>query len=240
LAVTFDCWGTLIRDRDMDAAMARRERAITRLLGVDEQRAAGLLKEAWERHHDAWTRISQFGPGRMAVHCVRELGVKDEGVLAELRAEFEEATLEVGVEAVDGVHETLGGLEARGIRRGLVCDTGMTPGRVVRRLLEDLGVASYLEVLGFSDEIGVPKPDRGIFATVLAELGAKPEESVHVGDLKRSDIAGALSFGMRAVRFRGVHDDASDLPDAAVVIDRLPDLLALVGVYAPDSKEASL
>jgi putative hydrolase of the HAD superfamily len=228
-AVTFDCWATLIRDRDMQAATARREEAITRILGVDADRAAVLLREAWQRHHDAWTRISTFGPGRMAAYCVEETG-GDEVALEALTREFEEATLATGVEAVDGAVDTLRALEAVGIRRGLVCDTGITPGRVVREMLGDLGIHPHLEVLCFSDEVGVPKPDPGIFAKALAELGAKPEEAVHVGDLRRTDIAGARASGMRAVRFRGAHDDASDLPDAEVVIDRLPDLLELLGV----------
>ena len=45
-AVTFDCWGTLIRDRDMAAATALREAAIRRLLGVDEEQARALIREA--------------------------------------------------------------------------------------------------------------------------------------------------------------------------------------------------
>ncbi|MFN2544969.1 MAG: HAD family hydrolase [Actinomycetota bacterium] len=232
-AVTFDCWATLIRDRDFDAATKRREAAITRLLGVDADRAAALLQSAWDRHHEAWKEISTFGPGRMAVYCAEQTGVADEEMLAELTGEFEEATLATGVEAVDGAEHTLRTLQAAGIRRALVCDTGMTPGRVVRWMLGDVGLLPYLETLCFSDEVGVPKPDAGIFAKALAELGAKPEEALHVGDLKRTDIAGARSFGMAAVRFRGAHDDRSDLPDAEAVIDRLPDLLQLLGVPDP-------
>ena len=41
---------------------------------------------------------------------------------------------------------------------------------------------------------------------------------------------GATGFGMKAVRFRGVHDDVSELPDAEVVIDRLPQVLVLIGL----------
>jgi putative hydrolase of the HAD superfamily len=227
-AVTFDCWATLIRDRDLPAATVRREEAITRLFGVEADRAHALLQDAWDRHHDAWKAVSTFGPGRMAAYCAEELGVLDDDVVAELTAEFEEATLSTGVDAVDGAGDTLRALEAGGIRRALVCDTGMTPGRVVRWMLGDAGLLPHLEVLCFSDEVGVPKPDAGIFAKALAELGVKPEEAVHVGDLRRTDIAGARAFGMGSVRFRGVHDDQAELPDGDAVIDRLPDLVALV------------
>jgi putative hydrolase of the HAD superfamily len=232
-AVTFDCWATLIRDRDLAAATLLREQAITRLLSVDEARAKALLGEAWDRHHDAWKQVGTFGPGRMAVYCVEQLGIDDADLLAELTAEFEEATLATGVDAVEGAKETLQALQEAGIRRGLVCDTGMTPGRVVRWMLGDTGLVPFLEVLCFSDEVGVPKPDPGIFAKALAELGVKPGQALHVGDLKRTDIAGARSFGMAAVRFRGAHDDQSDLPEADAVLDRLPELLQLLGVQPP-------
>jgi FMN phosphatase YigB (HAD superfamily) len=233
-AVTFDCWATLIRDRDFDAATRRREEAIRRLLGADDPRAASLLNEAWERHHDAWKGVATFGPGRMAAFCAEQLGVDDADVVAELTAEFEEATMATGVEAVEGAEHTLRSLEAAGLRRALVCDTGMTPGRVVRWMLGDVGLLPYLEVLCFSDEVGVPKPDAGIFAKALAELGVKPEEAVHVGDLKRTDVAGARAFGMAAVRFRGAHDDRSELPDADAVLDHLPELLDLLAVPTPE------
>jgi FMN phosphatase YigB (HAD superfamily) len=230
-AVTFDCWGTLIRDRDTVAATALREAAIHRLLGVDAERATALLREAWDRHHEAWTNIGMFGPGRMAAHCVEAAGdPADEETLAELTLEFEEATLETGVDATPGAREALARLEAAGIRRALVCDTGMTPGRVVRTMLDGLGIESHLEFLAFSDEVGVPKPDPAIFAKALAELGVKPEHAVHVGDLKRTDVGGARAFGMRTVRIRGAHDDKTELPEADAVIEVLPELLALLGL----------
>jgi putative hydrolase of the HAD superfamily len=131
---------------------------------------------------------------------------------------------------VEGARETLSQLVGAGIRRGLVCDTGFTPARVVRRLLDDAGLREYLEVLCFSDEVGVPKPGNDIFAKALAELGVRPPEAIHVGDLRRTDIAGAHDVGMHAARFRGVHDDRSDAPDAHIVLDRHNDLLDVIGV----------
>jgi hypothetical protein len=35
---------------------------------------------------------------------------------------------------------------------------------------------------------------------------------------------------MHAARFRGVHDDRSDVPDAHIVLDRHIDLLDVIGV----------
>ena len=229
-AVTYDCWGTLIRDRDYEGAMAIRAGALEHLLGLEPTEAHNLLREAWTRHDEAWNQVETFGPGRMAAYCLEARGIEDDTTMAELTRAFEEASLEVGVAPVDGARETLSELANAGIGRGLVCDTGFTPARVVRHLLDDAGLSDHLETLCFSDEVGVPKPGNDIFAKALAELGVRPPEAIHVGDLRRTDIAGAHDVGMHAARFRGVHDDRSDVPDAHIVLDRHIDLLHVIGI----------
>ncbi|CAN5527647.1 HAD family hydrolase [soil metagenome] len=229
-AVTYDCWGTLLKDRDWEGAMATRSGALRRFLDLDQAAAQELLEEAWLKHDDAWKQVETFGPGRMAAYCLEAKGIFDDDAISELTRDFEEASLEVGVVPVDGARDTLEALVAADIRRGLVCDTGFTPGRVVRRLLDDAGLVDFLEVLCFSDEVGVPKPGGEIFAKALAELGVRPPEAVHVGDLRRTDIAGAHDIGMHAVRFRGVHDDHADAPEAESVIDEHPQLLEVLGL----------
>ena len=227
-AVTYDCWGTLLKDRDWEGAMATRQSALRRFLDLSETEARALLEEAWARHDDAWKQVETFGPGRMAAYCLEARGIFDDDKINELTREFEEASIQTGVDGVEGAQETLAALAAANVRLGLVCDTGFTPGRVVRQLLDDNGLLDHLEVLCFSDEVGVPKPGADIFDKALAELGVRPPEAVHIGDLRRTDIAGAQDVGMHAVRFRGVHDDRSDSREARVVIDRHEEILDLL------------
>jgi putative hydrolase of the HAD superfamily len=188
------------------------------------------LLEAWRKHDEAWKQVETFGPGRMAAYCLEARGIVDDEAIAELTRDFEEASLVAGVAPVDGAAETLGELRRAGIRLGLVCDTGFTPGRVVRGFLEEAGLSEHLETLCFSDEVGVPKPGNEIFAKALAELGARPPEAIHVGDLRRTDIAGAHDMGMHAARFRGIHDDASDAPEAEWVLDEHAQILDVLGL----------
>ena len=131
--------------------------------------------------------------------------------------------------ALDGAVETLKRLSGEGIRTALICDTGFTPGRIIRVLLERVGLLRHLEVCIFSDEVGVPKPHRRMFEAALEPLEAKPHEAVHVGDLRRTDIAGAHAAGMRAVRLRWHYDDDSDHPDADAVADSHAHLLEILG-----------
>ena len=228
-AVTYDCWGTLLRDRDWKGATDLRRSALRRFLDLNEEEASSLLDEAWRKHDEAWKQVETFGAGRMAAYCLEARGVSDDESIAALTKEFEEASLQGGVEAVEGAADTLKALRERGVRLGLVCDTGFSTGRVVRELLTETGLIEHLEVLCFSDEVGVPKPGNEIFAKALAELGARPPEAIHVGDLKRTDIAGAHDIGMHTVRFKGVHDDQSEAAEAECVIARHEQIFDCIG-----------
>jgi FMN phosphatase YigB (HAD superfamily) len=52
-----------------------------------------------------------------------------------------------------------------------------------------------------------------------------PRHIAHVGDRRRTDVAGAQALGMTAVRYTGVFDDASmEGIEAELVVDRLATL----------------
>ena len=231
-AVTFDCWGTLIFDKPETEGRTSynvRVEHLARIGNLSVEAADELLQQAWAHHHTAWHELRGYGAPGMAQHCLEALGIRDERRLRELTDAFEEASIEFGVEVVPDAPATLEELRSRGFKTALVCDTGFTPGRVVRHLLGEHGITPLLDVLAFSDEVGVPKPHERMFRTALDGIGIDAAAAAHVGDLKRTDIAGARAAGMRTIRFRGVYDDETDLPDADVVIAEmrtLPDVVA--------------
>jgi putative hydrolase of the HAD superfamily len=226
-AVTFDCWGTLISDLEPDRARRLRTEAIMRLTGVDETRALGLFDEAWRAHFDSWVAGVHYGSEGMAAYIVSQTVGETDGIAVQLTQIFEDVSEETGVRLVDGAAETLEAIKSSGRATALVCDTGFTPGRVVRRLLEAHRVAGFLDYMAFSNEVGVPKPNRKMFDTALNAIGGGT--AVHIGDLRRTDIAGARGAGMGAVRFRGVWDDtAPEYPEGDVVLDDMRDLPALL------------
>ena len=231
-AVTFDCWGTLIFDKpEVDGRTSYNVRVehLARIGGLEHEAADELLKAAWAHHHTAWHELRGYGAPGMAEHCLRALGISDAARLQELTDAFEEASIEFGVEVVPGAPEAIEEIRRRGLRTALVCDTGFTPGRVVRHLLGEHGITPLLDVLAFSDEVGVPKPHERMFRSALDGIGIGPEMAAHIGDLLRTDVAGARAAGMRTIRFTGVYDDDSDLPDADVVIKEMRELPGLIG-----------
>jgi putative hydrolase of the HAD superfamily len=223
-AVTFDCWGTLIYEPDSSVAWRVRVEALRRAAGrsgreLGPERATLALQTAWERHVDLWRENVASGAREIAGWALERLGICDDAAADALFPELAEAALQQEIRALEGARATLERLEERGIRRALVCDTGFSPGRVVRSLLDRHGLLELLEVQIFSDEAGVPKPHPSLFRAALEPLAVESGHSVHVGDLRRTDVAGGRGVGMGTVRIRGHHDDTSEHPDADAVAD---------------------
>jgi putative hydrolase of the HAD superfamily len=238
--VTFDCWGTLLFERDRAQAQRLRVDAVLRVArrgssALDAETARAALDAAWRRHFDAWHAHRATGAAEMAGWILDSL-LLDAAARRELRPELEralaEASLESEIVALEGARETLEWLAAAGLRRALVCDTGFSPGRVVRQLLARTGLLPLLEALAFSDEVGVPKPHARIFEHALGALGAAPAAALHVGDLRRTDVAGARRLGMRTVRIRDHFDDTSEHAEADHVADSHAHLRELLGAGA--------
>jgi putative hydrolase of the HAD superfamily len=218
--VTFDCWQTLLYDEPRSGAPhAGRVALIAERTGTARERVAEAFAAGWLEHQRAWHRRAVFSGPDITAHVLQAIGVElPPDRQAELVRTLEDEILSRRVHAITGSRELLEALRAAGVRTALICDTGFAPGRVVRQLLARVGLLEHLEVQVFSEEVGAPKPHPRPFRAALEGLGVRAEGSVHVGDLRRSDIAGALAAGMRAVRFRGRNDDrAAERSDVGVL-----------------------
>ena len=109
----------------------------------------------------------------------------------------------------------------------VVCDAAFTPGRVLRRVLA-LTASSAGSAPSSSDEHGWSKPDPRAFLTPLDALGVAPGEAVHVGDIQRTDVAGAQAAGLQAIHFVGVNSSDLSLSTAEAVASRFDELPALI------------
>ena len=66
-------------------------------------------------------------------------------------------------------------------------------------ILEDYGLLSHLDAVVISEEVGIRKPRREIFESVLDELAVEEHEVLHVGDSLTADVAGAVAMGIPSV-----------------------------------------
>ncbi len=240
-AVTFDCWGTLLYEEDKDALYAERVKSLLRIakaqgLEVCEFTARQALDGAWIQHWELWHRGVANGPNEISRWALEELGIKESSATAQLASEFAELAIHSDISALESAGNTLESLARAGVRRALVCDTGFSPGHIVRRILKHAGLLELLEIQVFSDEIGVPKPDPRIFHSALEQLDVLPKRAVHVGDLLRTDIAGARRLGMGTIRITEHHDDPTDHPEADAVAESHPHLQEILGLKEGDEQ----
>ena len=67
--------------------------------------------------------------------------------------------------------------------------------------LETIGLKQKFSCIVLSEEIGIRKPDPGIFLHTVSLLKIKPEECLYVGDSYTNDVTGAIRAGMTACWF---------------------------------------
>jgi HAD superfamily hydrolase (TIGR01549 family) len=97
----------------------------------------------------------------------------------------------------------------------------------LRDVLRHEGLLGFFQVVIDSTEVGLTKPDPGIFHAACNALGVAPGEVAHVGDSYPRDVMGARGAGLSAV---WLAPDAPATPDAGVTrITCLEEIALAVG-----------
>ena len=234
-AVTFDLWNTLLTGTPGAVEIRSRfwrEVIVERGLDIGDDLLHGTLSMLPTRFDEEWRAGRQYGPTEALADCFTAFGDRlaseDRDALA---AAFEAASYELKVAPVADAADVLSAVAATGVAVGIISDTNLAVGRHLRTYLDQHRILQHVTFAAFSDEVGVYKPDPAIFRVALDGLGIDdPTTVAHVGDLRRTDVAGARAMGMVTVRFRGVVDDPEDGAEADNVIDRLADLSVVLGL----------
>lgn len=151
--------------------------------------------------------------------ALRRCGVDDDALAAELDARFEADRASTNP-FIPGAEAALDRLAER-YRLAMV--TNGLPD-VQREKLVRTGLTDRFEAVVISAELGVGKPDRGIYDETLRRMAVPAEACVMVGDSFRRDVAGAQDVGIRGVWI----SCGNPVPDSGVtpflVVDSLADL----------------
>lgn len=95
---------------------------------------------------------------------------------------------------------------------------------IQRQRLASTGLAPLFEVVVISGDIGIEKPDPGIFDAALRQLRLQPHQCLFVGDSVSTDAAGARAAGLDFCWYTRHHADSSLAAPCAIT--SLMDLLA--------------
>jgi HAD superfamily hydrolase (TIGR01509 family) len=223
-AVTFDFWQTIASEPAQPVLHPRRVSLWHEVLrgAHPRERIDEVLRGIARRREHLWRRGEMLTPAEAAAVAAAELDPDiDEATTDALVDAFVRSGEGVELELTPGVADALRELDEAGLRLGIVCDVGFTSGEQLRDVLARHGVLERFDGWAFSDEVGTFKPDPAIFRHVLRELGGiEPAHAAHIGDLRRTDVAGARAMGMVSIRYRGANDDPpEDGPEADHVLD---------------------
>ncbi|RLI33091.1 hypothetical protein DRO66_10665 [Candidatus Bathyarchaeota archaeon] len=203
--VTFDLWNTIFSNMNYDDS--RVGYLVEILNEYGESRDHEEVRDAYIEIHEYVHQISVDEDYRH-VSCLERLAF----ILKKLNVDlprnlklhivktFEKTILEEPPPLVNDVKKVLEVLSPY-YRMGIISDTGITPGKVLRLVLEDANVLGFFKATTFSDETGYNKPHKVMFETALKSLSGKPSEAIHIGDLLETDVVGAKSMGMKVVWF---------------------------------------
>lgn len=203
-AVTFDLWNTILCDRDYGdyridlLTRTLNEEGFARdrhIVEVEYSSTIDFFNEVWrkERRHMPVAKLTEFILNRLDVHLPAE-------VKSNLVKDFKAAIFNDPPPLVKDAKRVLESLHGRyGI--GLISNSGVTPGRNLRQVLNNHKVLQYFSCTVFSDEVGYHKPHPIIFRKAIGKLQVEASDAIHVGDILEADVVGAKAVGMKAVWF---------------------------------------
>jgi putative hydrolase of the HAD superfamily len=244
--IAFDLWETLITN-DPEVSIGHGQYRIERMERVLTARGHAAEAAQIERaYRSVWTRCQElYWSADVDIPCrrqievfIEELGVDpsriDDGTLDELERVYANAAVELLPAVVPGARELLEEVRRRGLRTGLISNTGRTPGYALRQILNRLDLSRYLDAMVFSNEHGVCKPQPSIFETLRSALDARFEEMMFIGDNLYVDVYGAKRCGMKAVHFNPEVRGTAVAPAVEVeveadgVVTRLEEVVPLI------------
>jgi len=182
-AVLFDWNNTLVQFTWDDELLAAGHRAA---LGRDDPAFTARYREL----------MLGDVPHRPYADVLRELGIDD----VDRFIDVEHGTWRPAYAVLGSAQALLDSLRGRGLKTGLVANSWPDPARVLRADVGGFGLAELLDVMVFSEEVGVSKPSPEIFLHALEKLGVEPENAVFVGDGLVNDVQGAAQVGMVSVQ----------------------------------------
>ena len=230
-AITLDYWDTIYHAISAPDRVRKRHeslQAMLRRLGADVPaeeftrlyKASAVEADRWWRdEHRGYSTADRIRwlLAQLAIerpeHCEH---------IALAVEEIDETLTAVPPPLLDGASDGIRALASK-FKLAVISDTGFASGRAQDKLLAQDGLLEHFSATVYSVDVGHAKPRPEPFRRALELLGVQPHEALHVGDIERTDVGGALAIGMRAVRLDQVRPGGSS--DAEYVATSYRDLV---------------
>ncbi len=222
--VSFDFWATIYHNEP--SLLVKQRDTILEFLngeGIGDISASGVddaVRLAWREWDSVWKeQYFTLGVDPWLEDVLGRLNLDLSGPsLSACRTALQALIFSGNTKEISGVRAVLEILR-KDYRLSIISDTGIESGSYLKDLLkrEKLDLFDYYI---FSDEFGRSKPHNSLFKELLSYFRVRPEEVVHIGDSRRTDVYGAGSAGIGTIRFSGCKNDMDEkYSEADYVID---------------------
>lgn len=207
--ITIDFWNTLFDSSNSQERNKYRNQAIYKTIieqGIEitEKQIRDGISASWAHFNENWIKNMRTPLPRETVEFFWDflkIPHNDESIEKIVKL-FETIILDYPPQLMPDAGRALEILSKK-YKIGLISDTGFTPGKILKLVMQKNEILDFFEAFSFSDETGVAKPHPEAYLKILRKLDCPPENALHIGDIEQTDIEGALRLGMKAIRFSG-------------------------------------
>lgn len=139
----------------------------------------------------------------------------------------EEMELEFTPDFIPGVGDAIKELH-KSYKLAVISDAIVSPGSVLRKILETQDLLQYFDHFVFSDEIGNAKPQPIVFQSVFNKFGINPDELVHIGDREHNDILGPKKVKSHSILCTASINRGSENTEADAIFSDYKELPSIV------------
>ncbi len=206
--VFFDCWGTLLHEKEdrrvylkqiYDHCLNKGE--------VDWDKAYKEASEFW----DNYQKVSHYDvriDAMVSLFCLM-YNVKLDSPIEVVSSKIID---DIAGEPIDGVIDFLHELNRRNIQHGVISNTvfdGRETEKIIQDKLKDNGFSSFF----FSNDYALRKPYPTIFLAALKKAGRHKEDCLFIGDSFIDDIVGSYRFGFKKSVFLSYRSSQRELSE---------------------------
>ena len=244
--VLFDIGGTLItqrRDEQRSLLFARYVKSVlqncTSINMTDEEFAKVLLEGSESYKHEGEKTKVELKPVEIwRDHILKDFNIPNEKIsqIAE-QLSFCNDYIRLVNEPRENLRNMLLDLKEMGLKIGVITNTISMS--FADHILKEYGVSDLIQDIVKSCEVGIRKPDAGIFDIAMRRIGSTKETTCYVGDTISRDVLGSRNANLAmcilirnpSVAHRDKDFQGPDAPKANFVIDGLNEIPKIIKQY---------
>ena len=241
--VLFDIGGTLITQSHDDGRLLIFTRYARSLLGdaipagMTDGELSALIRDGAEtyKHWGEQTKVELRPVQIWRDHILRSFDIPEDRIaVAAESLSFCNDYIRLINKPREGLRKMLEELRAMGLKVGVVTNTiSLT---FADHILKEFGVSDLIQDIVKSCDVGIRKPDAGIFDIAMRRIGSVKETTCYVGDTISRDILGSRNAGLAmciqirnpSVAHRDKDFQGPGAPKADHIIDSLTEIPGII------------